>query len=129
MPALDLALRLRMARSTTNVSHSLNLEPFRQIAGDVARAVIAQQPWFMNNACLITPWCRESQLQGVRNVVSLHRRAQFPCDDVTREVIQDCAEIEPAPANHFEIGKVGLPQLVRTTNAGLAIRSCVLSRR
>ena len=49
----------------------------------------------------------------VGHVLRLHRRAQLPGDDIAREVIQDRAEIEPAPAGHLEIGEVGLPELVR----------------
>lgn len=44
MPALDLALGLRVIGCTTNVAHALILEPFSQIAGDVGGAVIAEQP-------------------------------------------------------------------------------------
>ena len=34
-------------------------------------------------------------------VLRLHRRAQLPGDDIAREVIEDRAEIEPAPAGHL----------------------------
>ena len=40
MPALDFALRHRMIRRTTRMSHVLPLEPFGQVAGDVARPVV-----------------------------------------------------------------------------------------
>ena len=42
----------------------------------------------------------------------LHGRTQLAGDDVAREVIQDRAEIEPAPASHLELGEVRLPELV-----------------
>ncbi len=32
--------------------------------------------------------------------------------DVAAVIVQHRAEIEPAPADDFEIGKVGLPQLI-----------------
>ena len=39
-------------------------------------------------------------------------RAQLPGDGVTRVVIEDGGEVVPAPADDFEIGEVGLPELV-----------------
>src|SRR4029077_6524373 len=44
--------------------------------------------------------------------VGTHRRAQLPGDNVTRVVIEDGGEVVPAPADHLEIGEVGLPELV-----------------
>src|SRR5664279_2455376 len=55
----------------------------------------------------------QRQVQRFRDVPGLHRRAELPGDDVAREVVQYRAEIEPAPADHLEIGEVGLPELVR----------------
>ena len=49
MPTLDLALGLRMIRRTTNVIHVLVLQPISEIAGDVRRAVVAEQAWLVNN--------------------------------------------------------------------------------
>jgi hypothetical protein len=54
----------------------------------------------------------QSHLKPVRDVTRLHRGAQFPSDDVSREVVEDRAEIEPAPADYLQIGEVRLPQLV-----------------
>ena len=44
MPALDLALGLRVIRCAPKVIHTVVLEPFSQIAGDIGRAVVAEQP-------------------------------------------------------------------------------------
>ena len=41
-----------------------------------------------------------------------HVRAKLPRDDVTAVIVEDRAEIEPAPADDLEIGEVGLPKLV-----------------
>ena len=40
MPALDLALCLRMARRTADVTDIALVEPFGQIGGDVGRAIV-----------------------------------------------------------------------------------------
>ena len=44
VPALDLALGLRMARCTADVIDVLILKPFGQFAGDVARPIVGEQP-------------------------------------------------------------------------------------
>ena len=50
MPALVLVLGLRVIRYAVNVRHSpVVLEPVGKTAGDMARAVVAQQPELMNN--------------------------------------------------------------------------------
>jgi len=49
MPTLDLALGLRVIVCATDVAHTLVLEPFGEIAGDIGRAIVAEQPRLMNN--------------------------------------------------------------------------------
>src|ERR1700722_12233566 len=49
VPALDLALGLRMARGAANMRDATVLQPFRKIARDVARSVIAEQSWFVHD--------------------------------------------------------------------------------
>ena len=44
VPALDFALRLRVPGRAPDVGHALVLQPVREVAGDVARAVVAQEP-------------------------------------------------------------------------------------
>ena len=51
MPALDLALGLGMMGRPAHVVHAGVLEPFRQVAGDIAGAVVAEQAWFVHDAC------------------------------------------------------------------------------
>ena len=49
MPTLDLALGLRVIGCATDVAHTLVLEPFGQLAGDIGRAIVAEQARLMNN--------------------------------------------------------------------------------
>ncbi len=49
VPAFDLALGLGMEGSATDMLDAAVLEPFRQIAGDVGGAVVAQQTWPMGD--------------------------------------------------------------------------------
>ena len=44
MPALDLALGLRVLRCAPNVIHTVVLKPCSQIAGEIGRAGVAAQP-------------------------------------------------------------------------------------
>ena len=66
MPAFDLALCLRMAGSAANVPHAGVIRATRQIAGDVAGAVVAEQPWLVHDPGLVTARCRERHLQACR---------------------------------------------------------------
>jgi len=67
----------------------------------------------MRDIGLIETGCRQRQLQRVGDVTGFHGRAQLPGNDVAREVIEDRRQIEPTPAGNFEVGEVGLPELVR----------------
>ncbi len=53
VPTLDLPLRLRVIGSAANMVNFLIFQPFRQIAGDVGRAIVAEQPRFMDDICLV----------------------------------------------------------------------------
>ena len=54
MPALDLALGLRMIRRPTNMIHFSVIEPFGQIARDVRGTVVRQQSRPVDQVGLIT---------------------------------------------------------------------------
>ena len=54
MPSLDLALGLGMIGGTTNMIHSLVIEPICEFGGDVTGTVIRQQPRPMPDIDLIT---------------------------------------------------------------------------
>ena len=54
MPALDLALGLGMEGSTADMAYAPIREPFGQVVGDIARAVVAQQPGSMRHLGAIT---------------------------------------------------------------------------
>src|SRR5688572_18965217 len=41
MPALDLALGLRVKRSAADMAHAVGVDPFGEFAGDVGRPVVA----------------------------------------------------------------------------------------
>ena len=43
MPALDLALGLRVVRRATDMGDALALEPPGEVAGDVGRAIVTEQ--------------------------------------------------------------------------------------
>ena len=49
MPTLDLALGLRMIGGSTDMLHTVVFEPFREITGDVRRAIVAKQSRLVND--------------------------------------------------------------------------------
>ena len=66
----------------------------------------------MKDLCMIQPCFFQCLVQRILYIRRGHSSAKFPGDDVPAIVIQDRTEIEPAPADYFEIGEVGLPKLV-----------------
>ena len=73
------------------------------------RAVVAGQPWLMNDARRFTARGRQGILQRCGDVAGRHRHAEPPGHDVAAEIIEDCAEIIPTSANDLQVGEVGLP--------------------
>ena len=57
----------------------------------------------MNNSRLITAGSAQGQVQRIGHILSFHRGAQFPRDDVAAVVIQDRTEIEPTQADDLEM--------------------------
>ena len=82
MPALDLALRLRVAGRTPDVRHAPALQPFGQITRDVARPIVRQQPWPGHDRDLIEPRGRQCQVERLGDIAGLHGGAQLPGHDV-----------------------------------------------
>ena len=130
MPAFDLALCLRMAWGAAHMTHVAFVQPFGQTGRDVGGTIIREQSGTMNGPCVIEPRGLQREVQRFCDVLDLHRRAELPGDDATREAVQYRAEVEPAlrlpssdashrrtlgrlrPAGHLEIGEAGLPKLV-----------------
>ena len=54
MPTLDLALGLWVIWGTADVIHLPILQPIGQLARDVTGSIVAEQPWLVQNGCLIT---------------------------------------------------------------------------
>ena len=59
VPALDLALGLRMIRRSAHVLHALVFEPVGQIACNIRRAIVAEQPRPVRNGDVIKARCRQ----------------------------------------------------------------------
>jgi hypothetical protein len=54
MPALDLALCLRVIGRATHVVHVLRIQPFCQLSRDVTGTIIAEQARLMDDPYLVT---------------------------------------------------------------------------
>ena len=61
---------------------------------------------------LVAARCLQGELQRIGNVFSPHVGAKLPGHDVAAVIIKDCAEIEPAPTEDFDVCEVGLPKLI-----------------
>ena len=72
MPPLDLTLCLRMIWRTTKMLHVFVLQPFSQLARDVAGAVVAEQSWLMNDVNLVATRSLQSKVERVRHIFCPH---------------------------------------------------------
>ena len=81
VPALDLALGLRVAWCAADVRHASPVEPFRQVARDVGGAVVGQQSRPMDNRDLIQSGGRQSQVERLGDIAGAHRGTELPGHD------------------------------------------------
>ena len=91
----------------------------------------------------LQPGAAQGHRQRGGDIGGGHGGAQLPGQDVAREVIEHGRQIEPAPADHPQVGKIGLPELIGCglvgwaklsaafirMKAGLVIRSCAFKSR
>ena len=96
MPALDLALGLRMIRRSVDMLDVLLVQPIGKIARDIRRAVVRQKPWPVNYVHLIEPGRCERQIECVVGHLRFHSRAELPGDNEAREVVEHGGERGPA---------------------------------
>ena len=96
MPALDLALGLRMIRRSVDMLDVLLVQPIGRIARDIRRAVVRQKPWLVNYVHLIEPGRRQRQIECGGDILRFHSRAELPGDYEAREVVEHGGEIVPA---------------------------------
>lgn len=119
VPALDLALGLRVARCAADVAHLVGFNVFRQFASDVAGTIITEQPGLVQHRGAVTARGLEPKVQRVGHVLGAYVGTQLPGDDVAREVIEHGRQVHPAPADALDVGEVGLPHLVRPGGLGV----------
>ena len=109
VPRGDFALGLGVERCAANMRHFLTFQPLGQTAGDVARTVVAEQAWLVTHNRLVATRRRQRQFDRICHILRSHVCAKLPRNDVATVIIQDRAQIIPAPADDLEVGKVGLP--------------------
>src|SRR3982074_594542 len=66
----------------------------------------------MEDPGLVEPRGIQRHFERSGDVLGPHCGAQLPGDDVAREVVKDRGQIEPSPADDFEISEVRLPEFV-----------------
>ena len=82
VPPFNLALGLGVIRCAPDMAHALVLQPISQITGDVAGTVVRSQPGFVSCPGLITARGFQGKFQCLTDILSLHRRTQFPGNDI-----------------------------------------------
>src|SRR4030067_1648785 len=112
MIPFDLPLRLGMRGPAMNLPDLLLIQVVLQRLPDVATAVIGEKPRPIDDVDVLNSSDGDGPLHRSFDIRGRSGPTQFPGQDITREVIQHRREEIPAPLNNFEIGKIGLPQLV-----------------
>jgi len=110
-----------MARGAADMAHLVGLDILRQFARDVAGAVVAEQPGLVQHRGAVAAGGCQGEVQRVGHVLGAHVGAQLPGDDVAREVVEHGRQVHPAPPDDLEVGKVGLPHLVRSGGFGVEL--------
>ena len=70
------------------------------------------QTQFINDVNLVAARRLQCEVQRIRHIFSPHVGAEIPEDNVTAVIIEDRAEIGPAPTKDLDVGGVCLPKLV-----------------
>ena len=125
MPSLNLALGLRMIRRTARMLHALVLQPLSQIARDVTGSVVAEQSWLVDDVNLVAAGRLQGEVQCIRYILRPHVGTKLPRNDVTAVVVENRAEIEPAPAENLDVRKICLPKLVDPSRLVLELIGCL----
>jgi hypothetical protein len=66
----------------------------------------------MEDSGLVEPRGIQRHFERSGDVLGSHCGAQLPGDDVAGEVVKDRGQVEPSPADDFEISEVRLPEFV-----------------
>jgi len=88
VPALDLALGLRVVRCTADMTHAVVAEPVGKFVRHVTRAVVREQSRFLHNLSLVAARCLQGELQCFSDIVTRHAGAQLPGNHVARVIVQ-----------------------------------------
>ena len=94
-----------------------------QIGGNIGCAIITEKSWLVHDGRTVAARSVQRQLQRVRDILGLHRRAKLPGDDVSAVIVKACAQLEAAPAAALEKGKLGPAAAVRAGGGLSPIRS------
>lgn len=87
MPALDLALRLRMVRRPARVGEAFFGKPVGKLLRHVRWPVVREDTGPVPDLNLAQPRGLQSEVQGFLRIDGGHVSAELPTDDVTREII------------------------------------------
>ena len=105
MPALDLAVRLRVIGRSPDVLHARNADELLEVLGDELRVVIGNDSRLNAGVPLF------GLFQNDLNVGLGYCLPQIPINQETAVAVQDAAQVAERRAN-VEMGNVDMPMLV-----------------
>ena len=106
MPALDLTLGLRMTGLAVDLSHMPIGWPVGQFRRHIRATFVRQKPRPPPPLGLVEAGGLQGHVHRGGDILILRAVAQFPGDEVMREVVEDGRQIEPAPADDLAVGEV-----------------------
>ena len=86
----------RLPGSAADVIHAFVSEPVGQLAGDVAAAIVAEQPRSVGDRGPVAVRGDQGIFQRGGDIRRLHRGAEPPGDDVAAIIVEDRRQVEPA---------------------------------
>ena len=94
------------------MTHAVVAKPVSKLAGYVAGSIIGEQSRFLPNLRLVATGCLQGKVQALGHVAADHAGAKPRGNNVAQKVVQYRRQVNPAPANHLQVGKIRLPLLV-----------------
>src|SRR5262249_58237365 len=106
VPALDLAVALRVVRRRAHVRHATDPDELLEVPGDELRPVVRDDPRRDAREPLAGP------LPDLLDVHLGHRLPDLPVDEVSAAPVEQAAQVVERPAD-VEVRDVYVPMLVR----------------
>ena len=112
MVGFDLALSHWVIGPAARICHLLAFEPNGKFVGYLGRTVVTGQSRPVDHRSPVEFGERQGVFERRRHIAGRHAATQTLGQDEPRVIVKHRGQVEPAPANDFQVRKVGWPQLI-----------------